>query len=357
MLHRRMVFILVACLSLTWGLSRALSSAARPMATPVVVAELARPTMTPTAVEPLVYLPTYTPSAVPTLYSTLTPIPTLTAVPLPSSTPTQTPSPTLTALPTATETHLPTATTPMPLALPTPNGVISRTVRVPILMYHYVSSPPEDASQVRINLSLEPDDFRAQMQYLADYGYNPIDLYDVSLAITNKTELPPKPVILTFDDGYIDAYEVVYPILEEFGFKGTFFIITEYVDGGNPNHMNWAMIEEMSAAGHRMEPHTKTHPDLSTLGWDGQIYQILGAQETLAAHIGYAPRFLCYPAGRYNEETIEILEQLDFWGAVTTQGGKWHNFEERYEWKRLRISYTTTLGTFVDLVKPADAEN
>jgi peptidoglycan/xylan/chitin deacetylase (PgdA/CDA1 family) len=243
------------------------------------------------------------------------------------------------------------------LALPTPYGVISRTVRVPILMYHYVSSPPEDASQVRINLSLEPDDFRAQMQYLADYDYTPIDLYDVSLAITNKTELPPKPVLLTFDDGYIDAYEVVYPILEEFGFKGTFFIITEYVDAGNYNHMNWAMIEEMAAAGHRMEPHTKTHPDLSTLSWDGQIYQILGAQQTLAAHIGYTPRFLCYPAGKYNDETIAILEQLDFWGAVTTQGGKWHNFEERYEWKRLRISYTTSLGTFVDLVKPADAEN
>ena len=356
-MHKRMVIILVACVSVVWGLTQVLAMASRPLPTPATaVAVLPTASQTATAV-PLVYLPSQTPSTTPTSYSTLTPIPTLTAVPLPSQTPTTTPIPTLTPSATPTETPLPTATSPLPAALPTPNGVFSRTVRVPILMYHYVSSPPEGADQIRINLSLEPADFRAQMQYLADHDYTTVDLYDVSLAITNKAELPPKPVLLTFDDGYLDAYEVVFPILEEFGLKGTFFIITDYVDRGNPNHMTWEMIKEMSAAGHRMEPHTKTHPDLSSLGWDGQVYQILGSQQTLAAHIGYVPRYLCYPAGRYNEDTLAILEQLGFWGAVTTQGGKWHGFEERFEWKRLRISYTTRLANFIDLVKPADAEH
>lgn len=350
MVHKRMVIVLVAAVGMILALSQVWASAARPVATVAVVH-----TATPTAA--LQRLPTYTPRPSLTPFSTFTPIPTLTAVPMPTQTATATPSPTATATPLPTETPLPTATPPLPVALPTPNGIISRTVRVPIIMYHYISTPPEGADRYRVNLSLEPDDFREQMRYLAENGYTAIDLYDLSLAITNKAELPPKPVILTFDDGYLDAYENAYPILEEFGFKATFFIITDYVDGGNPNHMNWAMIEEMSAAGHRMESHTKTHPDLSTLSWDGQIFQILGSQQTLAAHIGYTPRFLCYPSGRYDDETIEVLKQLDFWGALTTQGGKWHGFEERYEWQRLRISYTTTLGNFIDLVKPPDADS
>lgn len=288
---------------------------------------------------------TQTPPATAEPLSTFTPIPSLTNTPPPSTTPTNTP----TAIPTNTPS--PTVTPPIPSILPTPDGLISTTLRVPILMYHYISEPPADADNYRINLSLAPDKFRGQMQYLVDNGYTAIDLYDLILAITERQPLPPKPVILTFDDGYIDAYEYAFPILEEFGLKGTFFIITEYVDYNNPNHMSWAMIEEMAAAGHRMEPHTKTHPDLTNYDWDGQLYQILGAQETLAAHIGYTPRFLCYPGGRYNETSIKVLEALDFWGAVTTQGGKWHGFNDRYEWRRVRIRYDTEMPEFIDIVR------
>jgi peptidoglycan/xylan/chitin deacetylase (PgdA/CDA1 family) len=286
---------------------------------------------------------------------------TFTAIPLATETATNTPTPTNTAIPSSTPTLLPTATatnTPIPTftatpeLLPTPNGIYSRTVRVPILMYHYISTPPEDADVYRTDLSMEPAMFEQQMAYLAENGYTPIDLYTLSLAITNKAELPEKPVILTFDDGYIDAYQNAFPILEAYGFKGTFFIITEYVDKANPNHMSWPMIEQMSAAGHRMESHTKTHLDLSKLTWDGQIYQILGSLETLEAHIGYRPRYLCYPAGRYNEDSMAIAEQLGLWGAVTTRGGKWHGFDNRFEWRRVRMRYDTTMEEFIEALEP-----
>jgi peptidoglycan/xylan/chitin deacetylase (PgdA/CDA1 family) len=115
------------------------------------------------------------------------------------------------------------------------------------------------------------------------------------------------------------------------------------------------MVKEMAAAGMRIEPHSKTHPDLSGQERDFVIYQILGAQETLAAHIGYTPRYFCYPGGRYDEQTIEVLQELDFWGAVTTANGKWHGFNNRYEWPRLRMRWTTTLPVFADFVEPGAA--
>ena len=234
--------------------------------------------------------------------------------------------------------------------LPTPSGTYSWTLKVPILMYHYISDPPAGADEYRTDLSVSPAAFREQMTYLRDNGYTPVDLYALSTAIVGYTELPDKPVIITFDDGYIDNYHNAFPILEEFGFVGTFFVISEFVDRGREGYMNWGMIEEMARAGQRIESHSRTHPDLTRKDHDGLIWEILGAQETIAAHIGYRPRYFCYPGGDYNEATIQVLRDLDYWGAVTTASGSWHGFNNRFEWERLRLHNFTTMADFVRLV-------
>ncbi|MCI0394116.1 MAG: polysaccharide deacetylase family protein [Chloroflexi bacterium] len=302
-------------------------------------------TSTPSRTATATATATETATATATATSTLTPSPSHTASAEASETATDTPSPTATLEPTATATN-----TPTPPPLPTPNGTYSWTLPAPILMYHYISVPPEDADIYRTDLSVTPENFRAQMAYLVTNGYSTIDLYDLSLAIVNKRELPPKPVIITMDDGYRDNYENAFPVLKEFGLKATFFIVTEFVDQNNPAYMNWAMIEEMAAAGMRMEPHSKTHVDLQERDRDFLIWQILGSQETLAAHIGYRPRYFCYPGGGYDDNVITILQELEFWGAVTTAGGEWHGFNDRYEWTRLRVRNSTTLANFADLV-------
>lgn len=235
------------------------------------------------------------------------------------------------------------------MPMPTPSGIYSWTLKVPILMYHYVSEPPPDSDIYRVDLSVPPDAFRQQMAYLKDNGYTPVDLYDLSTAIVAHTELPEKPIVITFDDGYLDNYENAFPILQEYGFKGTFFVITEFIDSGREGYMNWEMLEEMSRAGHRIESHSRTHPDLTTKSRDGLIWELLGSQETLAAHIGYKPRYFCYPGGTYNDETIQVLKELDYWGAVTTENGSWHGFNDRFEWRRVRLRNSTTIQEFARL--------
>lgn len=304
---------------------------------------LARITDTPMPTLP----PTNTPQPSPTQPTAMTPSPTL-----PPPTATMTRMPTETAVPD-TPTPLPTATS-TPLPLPTPHEVYSWTLKVPILMYHYISIPPEDADKYRIDLSVAPDNFREQMAYLANNGYTTIDFEDLSRAIADKQDLPDKPVIITLDDGYRDNYENAFPVLKEFGLTATIFLPTEFIDRGGEAYMTWEMIEEMSAAGIYFAPHTKSHIDLRGQSRDTLIWQILGSQETIAAHVGYTPRYFSYPSGRYDENTVTILKELDFWGAVTTLGGKWHGFEDRYEWTRLRVHNYTVLSEFIDLVDPVD---
>jgi peptidoglycan/xylan/chitin deacetylase (PgdA/CDA1 family) len=218
-------------------------------------------------------------------------------------------------------------------------------------MYHYISIPPAGSDQYRVDLSVTPDNFRAQMAYLVQNGYNTIDFYDLSLAIVNKRELPPNPIIISLDDAYRDNYENAYPILKEFGMKATIFVPTEFIDAGNPNYLTWEMIDEMSANGIRFEVHSRTHPDMRERERDYLIWEILGPQETLAAHIGYTPRYFAYPGGTYDQAVIDMLIELEFWGAVTTAPGKWHGFNNRYEWDRMRVRNATTLGEFADLVE------
>ncbi len=242
----------------------------------------------------------------------------------------------------------PTTTTPEPL--PTPYGVYSWTLKVPILMYHYISQPPADADVYRVDLSVTPDNFRQQLAWLRDNGYTGIDYYELSLAIVGVTELPEKPVLLTFDDGYLDNYIAAFPLLQEYGYKATFFVVTDFVDFGREGYMTWPMLEEMSRAGHRIESHSRTHPDLRDKDRDGLIWEMLGSQQTIAAHVGYTPRYFCYPGGDYNEATIQMLRELDFWGAATTANDTWHGFNERFEWGRLRIRNDTTLQEFANVL-------
>jgi peptidoglycan/xylan/chitin deacetylase (PgdA/CDA1 family) len=219
-------------------------------------------------------------------------------------------------------------------------------------MYHYISEPEPDADIYRRDLSVGPAAFRAQLEHLRENGYTTVSLYELTVAIAGQLELPPKPVVLTFDDGYRDQYENAFPLLQEFGFTGTFFLVTDHLDNREPRFMTWEMVEEMSRAGMSIEPHSRDHPDLRGQPWEYLIWQILGSQETIAAHIGYWPRYFAFPSGEYDDPAQQALAELDFWGAVTTEGGRWHGYHDRLEWRRLRIRQSTDLAKFAQLLDP-----
>ena len=235
-----------------------------------------------------------------------------------------------------------------PTSEPTPTAVpLPEEAQVPILMYHYVSELPEDSDAYRLDLTVPPDAFEAQLAYLDEAGYSPISLTDLHLHLTEGYPLPDKPVVLTFDDGYRDAYEVVFPKLLAYGFTGTFFVLATPAHYESEAYLTWSEMKEMSEAGLDIQAHGRDHVDLRGRSYDFLVYQILGVREAIEFHTGRTPRFFCYPSGRWDDDVIDVLDSAGYWGAVTTEWGRTQTYEDRFTMPRLRVRGEASLDSFV----------
>jgi peptidoglycan/xylan/chitin deacetylase (PgdA/CDA1 family) len=214
-------------------------------------------------------------------------------------------------------------------------------------MYHHIAKPPRRADAVRRDLSVAPQAFREQLHYLSQAGYETITLGDLALHLTIGTPLPTKPIILTFDDGYVDAYTHAFRLLQEYGFTGTFFLTTAPMDDLNPEWLTWTQVEEMHAAGMEFEPHTFNHPDLRKRDFDFLVFQILAPKEAIEARTGETCRFFAYPSGRYDDFVIDVLRSANFWGAVLVEQGATHTAEDLFTLNRVRIQGEDDLDRFI----------
>lgn len=239
--------------------------------------------------------------------------------------------------------------TPTPTPGPTPDGV-RRIARVPILMYHHIALPPRHADRIRYDLSVSPRRFEAHLRYLQQAGYTTITLDDLLYHLTRGRPLPPKPIIITFDDGYRDNYTNAFPLLRKYGFTATFFIITDLVNQGHPQYLTWDMVREMRAAGMRFGAHGRTHIDLSEADYDQLVWQALGSTEVFQVELGEPARYIAYPSGRYDEEVIAIYRSAHYWAGLTTRQGTRQDSAHPFELQRIRVHHTTTVEQLARLL-------
>jgi peptidoglycan/xylan/chitin deacetylase (PgdA/CDA1 family) len=217
-------------------------------------------------------------------------------------------------------------------------------------MYHYVSEPPADADIYRRDLSVTPTNFEAQLAWLQSHGYESITLTDLVYHLARGWPLPDKPVILTFDDGYRDNYTNAFPLLQEYGYTGIFFLVTGPIDFENPDYLTWDMVEEMHRAGMDFQPHSYRHLDLRGAGTDFLVFEILAPKEAIQARTGETPRFYAYPSGRYDDRTIAVLKSANYWAAVITEQGATHTSDGLFELDRVRVRGRHSLEDFENLM-------
>ncbi len=293
--------------------------------------------------------PTVTRSPSPTETLTLTSTATTTSTPPDTPTPT----PTATWTPTDTLTRVPTSTwTPTPTSSPATVGSAVandvRFARVPILMYHHIAVPPPGADPVRVDISVPPDVFDAEIKFLADQGFHTIHLTDLLNNLQSDTPLPQKPIIITFDDGYDDNYLNAFPTLKDHGFVGTFFIISERADEATTGYMSWPQIEEMAANGMEIGSHSFDHRfNLGEMPYSIQWVEVKRSYDAIAQHLPNQPPVFAYPSGSYNATTLAILKQLGYTAAVTTRQSVTQSSATPLELRRVRIRGEWSVGEFV----------
>jgi peptidoglycan/xylan/chitin deacetylase (PgdA/CDA1 family) len=248
----------------------------------------------------LVIPPTQTPSSTPLLLPTDTQPPTVTPIIFPTHTPTL--SPTSTAPPTFTLTSTFT---------PEPQGVVQGPgqVIVPILLYHHIGFSLKNEPVYYVS----PEAFDRQINLLYQWGYQTISLELLVSAISQGAELPPKPILLTFDDGSETTYNTVLPILQRYGFTGVSYIVYHYV--GISHYMDKDQIRALYAAGWEIGSHSLSHVDLTTRP-DRQEDEIVQSRRQLEALLGIPISSFAYPFGAYDESSLGYVHFAGYSAAM-----------------------------------------
>ena len=247
---------------------------------------------------------------------TVSPLPSPTLIDIASQTPiateTATVSPSPTLIPTSTFT--PTLT-PVPQWIKQgPNEVI-----VPILLYHHIGIPRSESLYY-----ISPFEFERQMYLLREWGYQTISVELLVRAIKEGAELPPKPIVLTFDDGGETVFTNALPILQKYGFTGSAYIVHNYV--GINAYMNADQIRALYAAGWEIGSHSLSHVDL-TVRADRQRDEIVDSRAKLQSLLGVPILTFAYPFGAYDKDALHYVHFAGYSAAMglgndTLQGNK-----------------------------------
>ncbi|MBP1763545.1 MAG: polysaccharide deacetylase [Firmicutes bacterium] len=183
---------------------------------------------------------------------------------------------------------------------------------VPILAYHMVGSEED-------RYSVSAEEFDRQMDYFAKKGYTAVSLQELADGFAGKIVLPPKPVVITFDDGYNDNYLIALPIMEKHGMKGTVFVVAGQV--GQGQYLSWDQIRALQERGTEIGSHTMSHVALSDSDKAGQYREVAESKQLLERELGLPVAFLAYPYGKFTAETVSALQAAGYRGACAGTPG------------------------------------
>jgi peptidoglycan/xylan/chitin deacetylase (PgdA/CDA1 family) len=188
------------------------------------------------------------------------------------------------------------------------------SVEIPILIYHHVV--PDHAQGV---LYVTPDGFEQQLKYLSDNGYRSVSFADLANCLECGASLPERPVILSFDDGWSNQYQYAFPLLQKYGFSGTFYVVAGYVD--HQNFITSEQLKTMMAAGMVIGGHSRTHPALSGVGTARLKDEVAGSKAWLEDRLGVAIDSFAYPYGSYSSATVAAVKAAGYRTARTVDTG------------------------------------
>lgn len=200
---------------------------------------------------------------------------------------------------------------------------------ITILNYHKVDD-------MKIALSVSPVEFEEQMSYLKSEGYTTISPKDLMDFMEFDKELPEKPLLITFDDGYLDNYTNAYPIMKKYGFTGTVFIVTDFISN-DERFMTWEQVKELKENGFYIGSHTMQHKPMTELDDETLKSELLGSAAALDQHLGKDEYYIAYPTGAYNSHIEKAVKECGYRAAFTIRYGNVDQASNPYALERIPI--------------------
>ncbi len=298
-------------------------------------------------------------SAIPTFGMVRIPsaTPTNTVTPPPTSTPppTATPEPTLTPTPEPTRTVMqrlldndPALAEALcqPAVLPT---LLRGQVLAPILLYHHVGEAAlESGGDSTSRYNVTEVNFEAQLELLAELGYHSVGVGRIVAAITRKEPLPDRPIAISFDDGWIDQYQSIFPLLVKHGLVGTFYIPSTYP--GGPQTVSWEQLAEMIRAGMEIGSHSQTHADLRSVSEEVAWREIRMSKVDLEKRLGITVDTFAYPFGTYLPDLGTMVSRAGYLGGAGLGPSAVQGLGSIYYMSRIEIRGDEALADFLRLL-------
>ncbi len=226
----------------------------------------------------------------------------------------------------------------------TETAEVSIQSQVPVFMYHEVGIG--DSA-----FYLDPADFEDHLKYLVDNGYHTITMSQLYDHWTLGAEIPENSVVLTFDDGYVSMYNTVYPLMQQYGTVGTFYIITDRFETNPTGTCSPEMLQEMQQGGMEIGSHTCSHLQLTTLSQEEIVTQLNDSKTVLEEVLGVTVRSLAYPYGDYSGEVATSAQEAGYHIAVTTQVGYAAASQGILTLYRIPIYRSSTVDVFASWLK------
>jgi len=228
----------------------------------------------------------------------------------------------------------------------------STSISLPILMYHYIRKPPSIRTDLLgYKLSVTPEDFQAQMDWLYANHYHPVNFNQVRAYFAGTSALPSRPVVITFDDGYQDLYTAAFPVLQTHGFTAVAYIVSGFVNRWG--YVSRDEVLEMDRAGIQIASHTVDHANLARSGAGSVLFELAQSKRWLEQTVGHPVLDFAYPSGQFNGGTVDAVRQAGYDTAVTTYATTTHSMWDRYRWGRVRVGGGESLTEFITSLGPS----
>jgi peptidoglycan/xylan/chitin deacetylase (PgdA/CDA1 family) len=212
---------------------------------------------------------------------------------------------------------------------------------VPILNYHVIGTPPADAPFPE--LYVQRAAFVAELRWLRRHGYHAVSLRRVYAYWRRGFALPPRPVVLSFDDGYREDFTNARPLLAAYHWPGVLNLAVQNV---LDRKLTVPQLRALVRSGWEVDAHSLTHPDLTTLDSRELRRQVAGSRLWIRRRLGVPVDFFCYPSGAYDAQVVAAVRAAGFRGGTTTREGEASLADGVFTLDRIRINGSDSLGTF-----------